>query len=162
MQYWDCVNKRMSGEYTGIQCFVHASLIKNHLETQWNLRKWDGDQLTWICDALNVKYEPLNPNYFINDRVVYMNHLQNFYYLGKKMDEYTLYKAYEEGHYIHEIGLCKVVNYISGQLISWSPNRSFSEDEFNEVLKLFIVCKWKRKRSLPLLTKKVTQFAMIN
>ena len=162
MQYWDCVNKRMSGEYTGIQCFVHASLIKNHLETQWNLIKWDGDQLTWICDALNVKYEPLNPNYFINDRVVYMNHLQNFYYLGKKMDEYTLYKAYEEGHYIHEIGLCKVVNYISGQLISWSPNRSFSEDEFNEVLKLFIVCKWKRKRSLPLLTKKVTQFAMIN
>ena len=69
MQYWDCVNKRMSGEYTGIQCFVHASLIKNHLETQWNLRKWDGDQLKWICDALNVKYEPLNPNYFINDRV---------------------------------------------------------------------------------------------
>ena len=73
----------MSGEYTGIQCFVHASLIKNHLETQWNLRKWDGDQLTWICDALNVKYERLNPNYFINDRVVYMNHLQNCYYLEK-------------------------------------------------------------------------------
>ena len=70
------------------------------------------------------------------------------------MDEYTLYKAYKEGRYIHEIGLCKVVNYISGQLISWSPNRSFSEDKFNEVLKLFIVCKWKRKRSLPLLTKK--------
>ena len=35
----------MSGEYTGIQFFVHTSLIKNHLETQWNLRKCDGDQL---------------------------------------------------------------------------------------------------------------------
>ena len=70
------------------------------------------------------------------------------------MDEYTLYRAYKEGHYIHEIGLCKVVSYICGQPISWSPNRSFWEDEFNEVSKLFIVRKWKRKRSLPLLAKK--------
>ena len=73
----------MSGEYTGIQFFVHTSLIKNHLETQWNLRKWDGDELIWIGDALNAKYEPLNPNYFINDRIAYMNHLQNCYYLEK-------------------------------------------------------------------------------
>ena len=84
MQYWDCVNKRMSREYTGIHFFVHTSLIKSHLETQWNLRKWKGDQLTWICDALNAKYEPLNPSYFINDRIAYMNHLQDCYYLEKK------------------------------------------------------------------------------
>ena len=69
------------------------------------------------------------------------------------MDEYALHKAYKQGHCIHEIGLCKVVNHILGQLISWSPKRSFWEDEFNEVSNLFIVCKWKRKRSLPLLAK---------
>ena len=83
MQYWDCVNKRMSAEYTSIQVFVHTSLIKNHFETQWDLRKWDSGQFTWICDALNVQYEPLNPYYFINDRIAYMNHLQNCYYLEK-------------------------------------------------------------------------------
>ena len=57
------------------------------------------------------------------------------------MDEYTLYKAYEKGHYIHESSLCKVVSYICGKLVSLSPNRSFWLDEYNAVSNLYIVCK---------------------
>ena len=69
------------------------------------------------------------------------------------MDQYTLYKAYEKGHYIHESCLCKVVNYICGNLVSWSPNR-FWLDEYNAVSNLYIVCMWERDRGLPLLAKK--------
>ena len=70
------------------------------------------------------------------------------------MDECTLYKAYEKGHYIHESSLCKVVSYICGKLVSLSPNRSFWLDEYNAVSNLYIVCKWKRERGLPLLAEK--------
>ena len=71
------------------------------------------------------------------------------------MDAYTLYKSYENGNYIHETGLCKVLNYISGNVVSWLPNRSFCQNEYNAVLHLYIVCKWKREHGLPLSTSKL-------
>ena len=70
------------------------------------------------------------------------------------MNEYILYKAFDEGHYIHQASLCKVANYIYANLISWSPNRSFWEAEYNYVTKLMIVCNWKQKRGLRLMAKK--------
>ena len=73
------------------------------------------------------------------------------------MNEYTLYEAFDKGHYIHRAGLSKVANYISGNLISWFPNRSFWEPEYNYhnyVTKLIIVCNWKEKHRLPLMAKK--------
>ena len=70
------------------------------------------------------------------------------------MDEYTLHEAYENGNYIHETSLCKFLNYICRNLVSWSPNRSFWQDEYNAVSHLYIVCKWKRENGLPLLAKK--------
>ena len=61
------------------------------------------------------------------------------------MNEYVLYKAFDEGHYIHQASLCKVANYIYANLISWSPNRSFWEAEYNYVTKLMIVLQLERK-----------------
>ena len=61
------------------------------------------------------------------------------------MNEYVLYKAFDEGHYIHQASLCKVANYIYANLISWSPNRSFWEAEYNYVTKLMIVLQLQKK-----------------
>ena len=46
------------------------------------------------------------------------------------------------------------MKYICGHLKSWSPNRSYFERQYNHTNKLLIVCKWKRKRGLPVCSKK--------
>ena len=57
------------------------------------------------------------------------------------MDEYLLFEAFERGDYIPEEQIKKVINYICGQLISWSPNRSYYEEQYNFATKLHIVCR---------------------
>ena len=83
MLNWNCVNKRNWGEYNETQFFVEASFIKLQLQIQSNLRHFNSNEFEWIHDALNAQYELLNPNYFISDKIAYLNHLQNCYYLEK-------------------------------------------------------------------------------
>ena len=45
-------------------------------------------------------------------------------------------------------------NYISGQLISWAPNRSYYEAQYNYATKLYVVCDWKKTKGLPALANK--------
>ena len=70
------------------------------------------------------------------------------------MNENALYKAFDKGHYIHHEYVPKVTNYIFDNLISWSPNRSFWEAEYNSATKLQIVCNWKKMYGLPAMAKK--------
>ena len=70
------------------------------------------------------------------------------------MDEYLLFEAFERGDYIPEEQIKKGINYICGQWISWSPNRSYYEEQYNFATKLHIVCSWKRKNGFPALAKK--------
>ena len=70
------------------------------------------------------------------------------------MDEYLLFETFKRGEYINEKDLPKITNYICGHLISWSPNCSYFEHQYNYVNKLKIACKWKRKRWLPACSKK--------
>ena len=70
------------------------------------------------------------------------------------MDEYLLYEAFRRGDYIPQEHIKKVTNYICCQLISWLPNRSYFQTEYNYVTKLIHVCRWKKKRGLPALAKK--------
>ena len=51
------------------------------------------------------------------------------------MDEYLLFEAFERGDYIPREQIKKVTNYISGQLISWFPNRSYYEAQHNYATK---------------------------
>ena len=69
------------------------------------------------------------------------------------MNEYTLYEAFDKGHYIHLGYIPKVCNYIAGNLISWSPNRSFWQAEYNYATKLYHVCNWKKERGMPPMAK---------
>ena len=57
--------------------------MKLQLQIQLNLRNFNSNEFEWICDALNAQYELLNPKYFISDKIAYLNHLQNCYYLEK-------------------------------------------------------------------------------
>ena len=70
------------------------------------------------------------------------------------MSEYQFILAFERGDYINEFDLPKKSNYICGDLISWSPNRSYFECQYNYIAKLKIVCRWKKKRGLPRCSKK--------
>ena len=70
------------------------------------------------------------------------------------MSDYQLFLAFERGDYINLEDLPKITNYICGHLISWSPNQSHFEIQYNYVSKLTIVCHWKQKRGLPVCSKK--------
>ena len=70
------------------------------------------------------------------------------------MSEYQLFLDFERGEYINEENITKITNYVSGHSISWSPNRSYFECQYNYIAKLKIVCRWKRKRGFPRCSKK--------
>ena len=55
------------------------------------------------------------------------------------MSEYQLFLAFERGEYINLDDLPKITNYICGHLISWSPNPSYFEFQYNYMSKLTIV-----------------------
>ena len=68
----------------------------------------------------------------------------NIYYL----------KRFERGDYIPQESIKKITNYICGQLIYWSPNRSYYEAQYNYATKLYIVCDWKKKQGFASFSKK--------
>ena len=70
------------------------------------------------------------------------------------MDEYLMYEAFSRGDYIPQEQIKKVTNFICGQLISWSPNRTFYQGEHNLATKLIIVCLWKKKKGLLAIAKR--------
>ena len=70
------------------------------------------------------------------------------------MDEFLLFEAFENEDYFTQQHIKKVISYICGQLISWSPNHSYYLRQYNLVTKLMLVCDWKKERSLPALAKR--------
>ena len=70
------------------------------------------------------------------------------------MSEHQLFLAFEGGDYKNLEGLPRVTNYICRHLISWSPNQSYFEIQYNYISKLPIACHWKQKRGLPVCSKK--------
>ena len=71
-------------------------------------------------------------------------------------------EASSGGDYIPHEQIKKVTNFICGQRISWSPNRSFYQGEYNLATKLIIVCLWKKKKVSQLLQKEDKQSVMTN
>ena len=70
------------------------------------------------------------------------------------MNELSLHEAFDKGHYIHVEYISKVQNYITGNLISWSPNHSFWQAEYNYATKLYEVCPWRKECDMQPMVKK--------
>ena len=80
--------------------------------------------------------------------------MQKHVIIQNKMNELSLYEAFDKGHYIHLEYISKVQSYIAGNLISWSPNRSFQQPEYNYVTKLYEICHWRKERNMQPMAKK--------
>ena len=89
LKYWDCTSKR-GIEYSELEVVIRTAVISSHLHIEWKARKWDLEEFRWICSALDSNYDILNPNYFINDKVAYINHLKNCYYLDNNESIYPI------------------------------------------------------------------------
>ena len=74
--------------------------------------------------------------------------------IQKKMNELSLYEAFDKGNYILVDYISKVQNCITGNLISWSPNRSFWQAEYNYATKLYEVCHWRKEYDMQPMAKK--------
>ena len=70
------------------------------------------------------------------------------------MSELSLHESFQNGEYIEEKDIKKVLNYIASNLISWSPNRSYWYMQYNYATKLYHVCQWRKKRGFHPIAKK--------
>ena len=59
---------------------------------------------------------------------------------------YVIFENYENGQQIKEHEISKLIDYLAGQLISWSPNRSYYQAWYNESNNLQIVIRWRKKK----------------
>ena len=79
------------------------------------------------------------------------------------MSELSLHESFQIGEYIEEKDIKKVLNYIAGNLISWSPNRSYWYTQYKCATKLSIMFVGGEKREVfSLLPKKEKIFVMTN
>ena len=60
-----------------------TSVLFEQLKNQWEKLKWDLEELKQICYALDNNYEILDPNYFVDCKFAYLDHLRTYYYLAK-------------------------------------------------------------------------------
>ena len=70
------------------------------------------------------------------------------------MDEYLIFEVFLRGDYIPYSHIKKITNYIAVQLISWSPNRSYYEAQYNYTTKLYHACKWREGYGFAAIAKK--------
>ena len=69
--------------------------------------------------------------------------------------EYKLFQAFERREYIHMEYLPPLISYICGNLNSYySPDRGYYYQQYNCVGKLKIVCIWKQRHGLPIVSCK--------
>ena len=79
------------------------------------------------------------------------------------MSELSLHESFQNGKYIEEKDIKEVLNYIAGNLISWSPNRSYWYTQYKCATKLSIMFVGGEKREVfSLLPKKEKIFVMTN
>lgn len=79
--YWYICSER-GKYYTLLQVEFFTSDIYQILRNYWNRKRWDIDELNTICDALNNCYDLLDPNFSMDKKLAYIEHLKNWYELG--------------------------------------------------------------------------------
>ena len=152
-KYWNFKRNR-NGYHNQFQIDILTSILYMLLHEEWSALGQDIDELKWICVNLDYNNELLDPYNFIGDESAYVDHAKTCSYLEKKMNELSLCEAFDKGHCIHLEYISKVQNYIAGNLISWYPNRSFWQAEYNYATKLYEVCHWKKELDMQPMAKK--------
>ena len=84
-KYWDIVSKRGT-EHTSLEVEILTSGLFLLLKIEWDKNQWDFEELKQICYTLDVKFEDLNPNYFIGKEFAYLDHVKTWYYLQEHDD----------------------------------------------------------------------------
>ena len=143
--------RNRNGHHNQFQTEILTSILHMHLQEGWSALGRDIVELKWICANLDYNNELLDPYNFIGYEFAYVDHAKTCYYLEK--NELSLYKALDKSHYIHLEYISKFQNYIAGELISWSPNRSFWQDEYNYATKVYEVCHWRKERDMQPMAK---------
>ena len=70
------------------------------------------------------------------------------------MEGCLLFQRFENGKFIDEKDLPKMVNYICGHLNSWSPNQFYFYEQNDLAILAKIVCRWRRENCLFRVQKK--------
>ena len=66
-------------EYSGIQVTIATSFIFDYLRLEWLENGWDVYELKYLCLALDVSCDDLNPNKFVHFAHVYLDELKSYY-----------------------------------------------------------------------------------
>ena len=151
-RHWNYCPQR-EVHYNSLEVFCLTSVVFIKLEEEWKKNKWDIEELKWICSALDNNYSMLDLSHFLNDEFAYLDHAKKLSLLKIKMS-LAVYESFENGNYILEENIKLVTNFICGNLISWSPNRSYYQAQYNYATKLYHVFRWRKKCGFRPIAKK--------
>ena len=112
---------------------------------------WSIEKLKYLTLALDCMPDELNPYLFLHCQAAYLDELENYYI---KHNEWISIVFGFLKRRLYKLDLPRITNYICGHLISCYPNRSYLEIQYNYISKLTIVCNCKKKRGLPICSKK--------
>ena len=77
-QYWEIVTKR-GFEYSGLQVTVAVCFIFDILRREWEQNGCDVEELKYLCLALDVLCDELNPNNVSYCPTAYLEEIKNYY-----------------------------------------------------------------------------------
>ena len=79
-KYWDVCSKRYQ-EYTSLQVEFITCELYQCLHDYWELKKWNIEELKTICAAMDVLYPCLNPYFFLDQKLAYIQHIKTCFIL---------------------------------------------------------------------------------
>ena len=100
------------------------------------------EELKYVCLALDVLCDELNPNNVTYCPTAYLEEIKNYYIQNHNGWIFVIW-SFWEGLLYSRITYKKVTNAICGQLISWSPNCAHYQCQYDYATKWQFVCRWK-------------------
>ena len=79
-EYWDYISNRGT-EYNQLEVTFQTPFIYMLLKMEWDVLRWDIEELKRICYALDNSYDILDPHNFTDCKFAYVDHFKTCYYL---------------------------------------------------------------------------------
>ena len=78
--YWDVCSKRYR-EYTFLQVEFITFDFYQLLYNYWQRKNWDIKEWSTICSAMDVQCPCLNPHYFTDQKLAYIEHIKTCFFI---------------------------------------------------------------------------------
>ena len=76
---WELVRRR-GRDIDDLEVAFMTDMSYAYLKSDWLKNEYDLRELDFFCRGVDALYEDFDPNYFIDNKFAYLEHLKNCYY----------------------------------------------------------------------------------